>query len=453
MKHLQLGLDLARASGAEYAEVQFVQQLDKDFQVSNGIVSVQGSQSQTLAVRVLVQGRWGFASGPFGGKAVVQQLVAAAVEGAAAAPGSRRATRLSACFPVQAQWAGSCSKDPFAMTETEIVEYLQAADANMNIEGIELRRSFLSFCQQHKLYLNSEGTNTDQTFFYSGGGIAAFAGDGWDLQQRSWPCQGGSWAGRGFEYIEELDLPGNAATVAKEALALAKAPSAPSIITDLIIQGGQLTEHLYHTCGQLAQLGSPCSLPPNRAGQHRFGSPLLTILADGTLSGGAGSYGYDEEGIKAQSFPIVEDGRFANFLTGREQAAQIGRFSTGAMRSTPFSLPQPRVSNLVIQPGYGRVADLAAEIDNGILIDNSRGFSPDPDCHSFITQAEAGWLIVKGKIRHMVKNPIYSGNSTEFWSSCDGVGKEMQLLGQKKDDLLIGFSLVPIRVRGVKVGI
>ena len=453
---LKLGLDLARDAGAEFAELRFTDRNDKTISVKDGALASHASgSSMGLSARVLFRGRWGFSSAPSGGKAIIKRVVNAAISAASAAPNSSHPVRLSACFPVQGEWSGPCGQDPFAMPDSELVELLMAADAAMNIDGISHRFSELNFRREQKLYVNSEGTKTLQTTTLSGGGITAWGLTQGEVQHRSWPCLGGSFSGGGFEYIRELDLPVNARRVAEEAVALTKSPPCPKGITDLVLLGSPLAMQIQHTCGYAAQLGAPASIDSAKAGSLRIGSPLLSFIADATLPGGPGSFGYDDEGIKAQKFNIIRDGKFINFLSGREQAASIGRFSSGAMRTSSWLLPPaPRMTNIILQPGATSIKTLISGIESGILMDSWRNFSVDPNRQGFFAQAEGGWLIEKGEVKHMVQNPVYTGNSTDFWSSCDAVGSpvDQQILGLMDQRVIVGHGVVPIRVRGVKAG-
>ena len=64
------------------------------------------------------------------------------------------------------------------------------------------------------------------------------------------------------------------------------------------------------------------------------------MTADATIPGGLGTFGFDDEGVPAQSTPIVRDGNFLGYLTSRETAAALGGRSNGAMRASRLE-PDP----------------------------------------------------------------------------------------------------------------
>ena len=71
-------------------------------------------------------------------------------------------------------------------------------------------------------------------------------------------------------------------------------------------------------------------LKPDDRGLAQVRQPLVSITADATLSGGLGSFGWDDEGVPAQRVPIIVDGIFQNFLSSRETASVLGQSSNRA---------------------------------------------------------------------------------------------------------------------------
>ena len=203
--------------------------------------------------------------------------------------------------------------------------------------------------RRNRDYLNSEGSANQQAFTLSGGGISALAFGEGEIQQRSWPSPQGSYAGRGYEYIKELDLPGHGRQMAEEAIALTKAPACPQEVMDVILLGPMLAAQIHYPLGRRLQLGMPES---TYSSQLRLSSQAVSLDADASLPGGAGSFGFDAEGVKAQTFPLLEKGRVVNYFTGRETAAATGRFSSGCMRSPSWSSPPlPWMTNVIPGPG------------------------------------------------------------------------------------------------------
>lgn len=116
--------------------------------------------------------------------------------------------------------------------------------------------------------------------------------------------------------------------------------------------------------------------------------------------------------------------------------------------------PVPWLTNLVIQPGTLSLAELAGGIERGLLLDTPHTFGVSPDLRGFAVQAELGWMIEDGVITHIVKNPFYRGKSIAFWSGCDAAAAaaHQKYLGIMDKGIAVGHSVVPVRIRGVRVG-
>ena len=99
--------------------------------------------------------------------------------------------------------------------------------------------------------------------------------------------------------------------------------------------------------------------PTNLPGSSRFGyavalhGDLLAVGApDATLPGALGSFGYDDEGVPAQSVDIVRDGTWVGVLSGRDSAPLVGLPSGGMVRADgPGRLPMVRMTNVGLLPG------------------------------------------------------------------------------------------------------
>jgi len=261
----------------------------------------------------------------------------------------------------------------------------------------------------------------------------AMAVSGGDAQKRSYPAgHGGDSATRGFEFIADLDLPGHAAQVRKEALALVTAPECPSGDCDLILSGSQMALQIHESCGHPIELdrvlGTELSLAGgsflslDKLGNFRYGSQKVNITADATIPGGRGSFGFDDEGIPAQRYDIVREGVFVGYLSSRETAPVIASSSGGAMRASEWNyIPLIRMTNVNLEPGQGSLEDLVADTKKGLLMDNNKVWSIDDMRVNFQFGCEIAWEIENGKIGRILKNPSYRGITPQFWGNCDAV--------------------------------
>ena len=165
--------------------------------------------------------------------------------------------------------------------------------------------------------------------------VAALAFAGSDIQKRSYPTSfGGQWQNKGYELIDELKLVENARRIGEEAVALHKADKCPEGRLTLILDGAQLGLQIHESVGHPIELDRVLGMEANFAGTSfltldklrklRYGSDLVNIVADARQEHGPGlgTFAFDDEGVPAQSTPIVREGRFLGYLTSRETTMQ-----------------------------------------------------------------------------------------------------------------------------------
>jgi TldD protein len=217
--------------------------------------------------------------------------------------------------------------------------------------------------------------------------------------------------------------------------------------------------------GQEANFAGTSFLTLDQLNKLKYASSIVNVVADARLDHGPGlgTFAYDDEGVPAQCTDIIKDGKFRGYLSNRETAHLIGlERSSGTMRTESWNrLPIIRMTNVSLLPGTWDYDDLIADTADGILMDTNRSWSIDDRRYQFQFSTEIGWEIRGGKKVRMLKNPSYSGITTEFWNSCDaickfdywtlwgtpncGKGQPMQTMGT-------GHGAAPARFRNVRIG-
>ena len=56
---------------------------------------------------------------------------------------------------------------------------------------------------------------------------------------------------------------------------------------------------------------------PDKLGTMRYGSPVMNVTADRTVEHGLATIGFDDEGVRAQSWDLVRDGIFVGYQLDR----------------------------------------------------------------------------------------------------------------------------------------
>jgi TldD protein len=126
-------------------------------------------------------------------------------------------------------------------------------------------------------------------------------------------------------------------------------------------------------------------------------------------------------------------------------------------------IPLIRMTNVSVLPGEKPLTldQLISDTDHGIYMETNRSWSIDDKRYNFQFGCEIGWEIKQGKLGRMLKNPSYSGITTEFWNSMDAICSRDQWQlwgtpncgkGQPMQTMGTGHGAAPARFRDVMVG-
>jgi TldD protein len=474
-------LGMAMARGASHAEARIVSERGRALGTRNGrVATASEGESLGLGVRVLAEGGWGFAATQDLTREAVERCAALAVEIAkASARVQVEPVRLAAEPAARAEWSSECRIDPFAIPMEEQLALLRRIDEKLcSVEGVTLAETSLVCRRYEQWFYSSEGSEIHQTRTITGAGFAAHAFEGDTIQTRSYPNSfGGQYQNKGYELVEELRLLENAERVARECVALLKAPQCPQGRSDLVLDSSQLGLQIHESIGHPIELDRVLGFEANFAGTSfltldklhtlRYGSELVNVVADARPEHGPGlgTFAYDDEGVAAQCVPIITRGRFEGYLSSRDTAALIGRNRSGGnMRAEGWArVPIVRMTNVSILPGEEPLSfdDLIASTDDGIYMETNRSWSIDDRRYNFQFGCEAAWEIKHGKLGRMLRNPSYSGITTEFWNSMDAIcdrrywtlwGTPNCGKGQPEQSMGTGHGAAPARFRQVKIG-
>jgi TldD protein len=472
-------LDTARLRGATYADVRVMHMRQRDLTTKNGQVgTLAQSESIGLGIRVLANGAWGFASTDRMTRDGVSRCAAQAVLIAKASAIAKRGEVIMAQEePYIDSWQSPFRKDPFEIPiESQLALLLAADKAMAAIKGVTLTETDMQFRKIISWFASSIGSRIHQSKVITGCGVAATSFQGDEIQKRSYPNSfGGQHALQGYELVESLDLLKHAPIIAEQAATLYAAPQCPEKTGTLILGSSQLGLQIHESVGHPIELDRVLGEEANFAGTSfltldqlnklKYGSDIVNVVADARIEHGPslGSFAYDDEGVPAQCTDIIKDGQFRGYLSNRETAHLIGlQRSSGTMRTESWNrLPIIRMTNISLLPGSWDYENLIADTDDGILMETNRSWSIDDRRYQFQFSTEIGWEIKGGKKVRMLKNPSYSGITTEFWNSCDaicnrdhwtlwgtpncGKGQPMQTMGT-------GHGASPSRFRNVRIG-
>jgi len=472
-------IDTAQLRGASYADVRVMHIRQRDLTTKNGQVgTLAQSESIGLGIRVLANGAWGFASTDRLTREGVAACAAQAVSIAKASALAKRGDVVLAAEDAYIDsWQSPFRKDPFEIPLETQLDLLLSADAAMRkIKGVTLSETGMQFRKIDSWFASSIGSRIHQRRIISGCGIGATSFQDEEIQKRSYPNSfGGQYALQGYEMVESLELLKHAPRIAEEAAALHSAAQCPEKTGTVILGASQLGLQIHESIGHPIELDRVLGQEANFAGTSfltldklnklRYASDIVNVVADARLDHGPGlgTFAYDDEGVPAQCTDIIKDGQFRGYLSNRETAHLVGlQRSSGTMRTESWNrLPIIRMTNISLLPGTWSFDDLIADTNEAVLMETNRSWSIDDRRYQFQFSTEIGWEIKGGKKGRMLKNPSYSGITTDFWNSCDAICKfdEWTLWGtpncgkgQPMQTMGTGHGASPARFRNVRIG-
>jgi TldD protein len=475
-----VALDAARAAGASYADVRIGRYRRQQISTrERQVTGVSDGESYGLGVRTLVDGRWGFAATSTMTRDGARQAALDAIVIAKAARAVvKHRVELAPVTPVQGTWMTPVRKDPIEVPlEEKIALLLKANEAALKVKGVQFVTTSVQMLREVKTLLTSEGTNVTQTLIRVGPTFQATAvgsGDFQTFEEELAP------RGEGWDYVESLDMPGNAerwASLAAEKLA---AKSVVAGTYDLILEPTNLWLTIHESIGHPTELdraigeeanyaGTSFVAPPEKViGQLKYGTPIMNIQADRTQAGSLSRVAWDDEGVPAESWLLVEKGVFKDYQTTRELAARIQKL-TGVGRSHGCSFAESwdavqfqRMPNVSLLPGDKDIGlnDIIADTQRGIVIKNRGSWSIDHQRYNFQFSGQAYYEVLNGKIVGMLRDVAYQSNTPVFWNAMDMIGgKSSYWLGGAFNDgkgepsqiNSVSHGCVPARFRNVTI--
>ena len=482
---MMTALDAAKGAGARYADVRIGR-------YRNGLVATRERQITETAdtdsigagVRALVDGTWGFAATDL---LTTDGVAAAAREAVVIA----KANRIARDKPVRlaptpaypdATWKSDFSIDPFTIPLEQRADLLLRANAAaMAVKGLSFVTSALAFVKEDRSFASSEGSVITQTLVRSSIDFEATATAPGDFQTRTNVV---APAERGWEYVLEQDLVGNAPKWADEAVQkLAAKPVEPGRY-DLVIHPSNLWLTIHESIGHASELdralgyeanyaGTSFVSPPEKMlGTLRYGPEFMHVRGDRSQPGGCATIGYDDEGVKPEDFDIIRNGVFVDYQTTREQAPWLAWWyekqgrpvrSHGNSNADSWSSVQfQRMPNVSLMPGEKDLSwqDLIAATDRGIAIVGNGSWSIDQQRYNAQFGGQLCYEIRDGKTVGLLTDVAYQLRTPDFWNAMDMIGGKSSYelgaafndgKGQPGQSNAVSHGCVPARFRQINV--
>ncbi|HEX9862562.1 MAG TPA: TldD/PmbA family protein [Candidatus Bathyarchaeia archaeon] len=414
--------------GAEYAEVR-AQRLSKTMLTvkEDRVEAAKQGIEDGVALRVLVNGTWGFASvGSLETEVLTSAISDACRMAKAASSRLKTPIKLADARTVEDRVQVKSKKNPSEICMEDKIG--TALAVNKAILGFDKR---VKSCTLDYLdltgtsyFVNSEGTRIEQDKLYVWSRVTASAvSKGVFTFSRE---EIGSTAG--YEVFDTETPERIGEKVAKLAVEQLKAKSPKGGVFPVVLGSNVVGVFVHEAFGHLAEADLALSggVLANNLGK-KIASDVVTFYDDGTINGAFGSFKYDDEGVPAQKTLLIKDGVVAGLMHNRETAAKFNAAPTGNARAEDFRVePIIRMRNTFMAPKDHSLEELIEGVREGYYFKSFRGGQANID-GTFQVGIQEAYEIVNGEIGEPVRNASISGNTLETLFKVDAAGKDFEL--------------------------
>lgn len=435
-------LTAATQAGADYADLRIHAITTESVQLRDGALETAVTDYEiALAVRVIVDGTWGFASH-------------AELDTAAAAETARRAVQVARTLaPLNAErielapepvyrdvnWVSDYRVDPFGVATQDKIAVLDDYSGRLLAsDGVDHVSAWLHTAKEQTFYADTFGSTITQQRVrvlpqLEAVSVDAAAGSFESMRTLAPPT------GRGWEAVGGDEVWDWTAELAELPALLAEKMKAPSVVAgpaDLVIDPTNLWLTIHESIGHAteydraigyeAAYAGTSFATPDKLGRMQYGSSVMNVTADRTVVHGLATVGFDDEGVRAQSWDLVRDGLFVGYQLDRVFAPRlgVGRSNGCSYADSAHHVPIQRMANVSLQPAPEDIstADLIATVSDGLYIVGDKSWSIDMQRYNFQFTGQRFFRIRDGKLDGQVRDVAYQATTTDFWNALEAVG-------------------------------
>ncbi len=441
----EVALARARDFGVTHADFRFERIRYQYFSVRDGVLEgAQDAEDLGFAVRVVLDGAWGFASGVAltESEAVTVAETAVTVARVAAKMTSRPVELAPEPVHGDVTWVSSYDVDPFEVPLAEKTSLFAGWTRELiAADGVEHATGTLLQAHENKYYADLTGSSITQQRVRLEPYVEAFGSDestgAFDsMRSLAQPF------GQGYEIFSDgtYDFDGERAQMPEWLREKLAAPSVEAGSYDLVIDPTNLFLTIHESIGHATELDRALGYEANYAGTSfatfdklntlQYGSPVMNVTGDRTIEHGLATIGYDDEGVAAQSWDLIRDGVLVGYQLDRSMAHTYGAELNGgrsngcAFADSAGHIPLQRMPNVSLQPDPDGpdTAGLIERVERGIYILGDKSWSIDMQRYNFQFTGQRFYAIEDGELKGQLRDVAYQGTTTEFWGSMEAVG-------------------------------
>ncbi len=174
----------------------------------------------------------------------------------------------------------------------------------------------------------------------------------------------------------------------------------------------------------VVQKASPLA---DKVGQTLF-DKRLTLFEDPSI--GPSACAFDDEGTPTSRKVYIDQGTVKGFYWDKRWASRANCQSTGNGFRGGLSRPGPDMVNLCIAPGQTSLDDLIAGMEEGLIVDQVLGAGQSNQlAGEFSVNLDLGYKVEKGQIVGRVKNTMVAGSIFEAFQNLVDLSDRPEWIG------------------------
>jgi TldD protein len=449
----QQAVDAARGAGASYADVRVAetQLLRVGLGESALDVAVDLETSFTYGVRALVDGAWAFTHGMRPSADAVAETARNAV---ATARGYARIApvklEIAPAPVVTGEWVMPIELDPFTVPLQDQAALLNAYQEAGNRVRHGIGNARFRWTRETRSFASTDGSMVTQQLWRSVPSLTVVArwGD-YDFGSVGVRVPGVSVSSGGYETVARAGLQERIKQTAEAIVPLALLPLTTLDIGryPVVFDGSAFGALAGRTLGNALELdrvlgyetdasGTSYLAPPEERIGTAVSTPLLSITAYRDMPS-ASAVKWDDEGVPVHPFPVIHEGRLANYFTSRQTAPALHRTyerrgiplrSNGCAVATEASDPiLTRVPDLAVSAEKSSISleDLYGHIPRGIFVWRADRIDMDHQLASgslFASPNVDMFEIERGKLVGRIRGNALQFGTARLWKSLAAIG-------------------------------
>ena len=463
---VEYAIKYAQEKGVDFVEARMLSRFGSGFVLNNGNLEVSGfDESSGIGIKIIVKNNEGFLSLNNPSKDKVKEMIDRKIISL------KNSSKLSE--PSLLSEESTKVKEYIAPEKIKIkdlspekkLKIILDIDKAVKDTGLSMKRYFSLGDSYEKKYL----VNSDGSKIYSEIPLNSFF---WFLtvfkNGQSVQKYGSEKYTKGYEMYNEIDL-GLEITETAKILnkILTKSISSPKEPVDVVIAPEVVGIMVHESAGHPYEADRIFGREAAQAGESfvtedmtgtQIGSECCTVVDDPTIKGSAGFYLYDDEGIKAREKILMSKGVITEFLHDRSTAKAMGLKSNGSARANDYNRESlVRMSNTYLKPGDYKEEELFEDIKKGVYLKSFMEWNIDDKRYNQKYTGCEAYLIEKGELKGVVKDPAIEITTPKLWKSFDAVADNVKMYagncgkGEPAQGIPVLMGGPSARLRGIRL--